>query len=260
MNTLSLITDFGLRDNFVGVMKAVISKINPLATIIDVCHEVPSQDILEAAFLLKSSFKYSPYGTVHLVVVDPGVGSKRKIIAVRTKNYSFVAPDNGVLALALKDEPPIEIIQVTKEKYFLKPISDTFHGRDIFAPVAAYLSRGEPIKNFGGKIKSFKELELPVVKKDAQSLTGEVIYIDRFGNLISNIDRDLLHNFIKKEDFAIHIAEKAINKISHAYSEVGNQEPLALVGSFNYLEIAVNCGSAQDHFGVGIGEKITIKK
>lgn len=260
MNIISLITDFGLKDNFVGVMKAVILKINPRVSIIDICHEVHSQDILEAAFLLKGSFKYFPYGTVHLVIVDPGVGSKRKIIAVRTKNYFFVAPDNGILALALKDEPPIEIIQVTKEKYFLKPISDTFHGRDIFAPVAAYISKEGPIKNFGKKAKSFKELELPVVKKDTRSLIGEIIYIDRFGNLVTNIDKGLLLNFIKKEDFTIHIAEKAINKIFHAYSEVGDQEPLALVGSFNYLEIAVNCGSAQDHFGVGTGEKITIKK
>jgi S-adenosylmethionine hydrolase len=171
-----------------------------------------------------------------------------------------VAPDNGVLALALKDEPPIEIIHITQEKYFLKPVSDTFHGRDIFAPVAAYLSKGEPIENFGKRIKSFKELELPVVKHDVQNLIGEVIYIDRFGNLVTNIDRDLLRNFIKKEDFTIHIAEKVINKISHAYSQVKSQEPLALIDSFNYLEIAINCGSAQDYFGVGIGEKISIKK
>lgn len=207
MSLISLITDFGLKDNFVGVMKAVILKINPKAQIVDICHEVKPQDILEAAFLLRGSFRYFPKGSVHLVVVDPGVGSPRKKIIAKTKNYYFIGPDNGVLAFALKDEPPIDIVEITSQRYFLKPTSDTFHGRDVFAPTSAYLSRtldkvrdlsqGEDIRKFGRRIKSIQELSLPKVKVSSlDSFAGEIIYIDRFGNLVSDIDKDTLENFV----------------------------------------------------------------
>ena len=258
MNLISLITDFGLKDNFVGVMKAVILKINPIAQIVDVCHEVKPQDILEAAFLLKNSFRYFPSGTVHLVVVDPQVGSKRKKIIAQTKNYFFVGPDNGALSLALKDERPVKIIGITQEKYFLKPVSDTFHGRDIFAPVSAYVSKGEDIRKFGRTIKSFKVLELPLVKVTKHELTGEIIYIDRFGNLVSNIDKDTFANFTKNKRFKICIKDKTIDKLSHSYSECAFRKPLALIDSFNYLEIAINSGSARDYLGVYKGTKIKI--
>lgn len=259
MNVISLITDFGLNDNFVGVIKAVILKINPYAQIVDICHEVKPQDIQEAAFLLKSSFKFFPLGTVHLVVVDPGVGSQRKKIIVKTKNYYFVAPDNGVLSLALKDKPPTEIFEITNPKYFLKPTSDTFHGRDIFSPVAAYLSKGEDISKFGKRIKSYQELYLPEVKITPKILTGEIIYIDRFGNLISNIDKHLLRNFIRDKKFRISIKNKTLDRISNSYSKGAKLKPVALIDSFNYLEIAINCGSAHDYLKVNKGEKIIIK-
>ena len=134
MGVISLITDFGLKDNFVGVMKAVILKINPQAQIVDICHEAKPHDILEAAFLLRSSFKYFPNGSVHLVVVDPGVGSERKKLLVKTKDYFFIAPDNGVLSLALKGQAPLKIIEITNKKYFLKPTSDTFQWQQYFYP------------------------------------------------------------------------------------------------------------------------------
>jgi S-adenosylmethionine hydrolase len=258
MNLISLVTDFGLKDNFAGVMKGVILKINPLARVVDICHEVKSQGVLEAAFLLRSSFKYFPAGTVHLAIVDPGVGSTRDIIAVKSKNYFFVAPDNGILSLALKEERPEKIVEITNDRYFLKPTSSTFHGRDIFAPVAAYLSKGEPINKFGRQIKALKKLALPRVKVDSGRLSAEVIYIDRFGNLISNIDRDTLNKFIQGKKFKINITDKSIGGISQSYAQAGNLEPLALIDSFGYLEIALNCGSAQDYFGVGIDEKINI--
>lgn len=260
MNIISLITDFGLKDNFVGVMKAVILKVNPQAKIIDICHEIKPQDITEAAFLLKSSFRYFPEGSVHLAVVDPGVGSERKIVIVKTRNYFFVAPDNGILSPTLENEPPIELIDVTNKTYFLKPISSTFHGRDIFAPIAAYLSRGKSIRSFGRKIESFKRLELPRIKMDSENLVGEIIYIDRFGNLISNIDKDNLFNFIKGKRFKICIKNKAIEKISRSYFEGASLKPLALVGSSNYLEIALNSGSARDKLRVSKGDKIIIRR
>lgn len=260
MSIISLITDFGLRDNFVGVMKAAILRINPHVQIVDICHEIKPQDILQAAFLLKGSFKYFPCGSIHLVVVDPGVGSKRKSIIVRTRDYFFVGPDNGVLSLALKGEVPIEVVGITNSRYFLKPVSDTFHGRDIFSPVAAYLSKGESPDKFGKSIKFFKELELPKIKISSRSLRGEIIYIDRFGNLVSNIDKDMLENFIKNKKFKIFIKKKTIDKLSHAYAKGTPLKPIALIDSFNHLEIALNRTSARDYFGVDKGDEIMIKR
>lgn len=258
MSVISLITDFGLKDNFVGVMKAVILKINPQVHIIDISHALEPQDIMEAALMLQSSYNYFPSGTVHLVVVDPGVGSRRKKLLVKTKNYFFVAPDNGVLSMTLKEDAPVKIIEITEQKYFLKPISRTFHGRDIFAPVCAYISKGKPLERFGRTIKSFKDLELPKVKTDTKGLTGEVIHIDHFGNLISNIPKDTLESFIKGKKVKIHIKGKTINKISGSYFKAVRLRPLALIGSSNYLEIALNRGSAKNYFGVDRGTKIKV--
>jgi S-adenosylmethionine hydrolase len=213
---------------------------------------------LTGAFLLKSSFKYFPKGSLHLVVVDPGVGSERKNLLVKTKDYFFVAPDNGVLSLALKDQPPLKIIEITNERYFLKPISNTFHGRDIFAPTAAYLSKGEDFSRFGKRIKSIKELRLPQAKIASKGLIGEIIHIDRFGNLVSNIDKEMLDNFIKGKKFKIFIKNKTIDKLSHSYSEGTYLKLLALIDSFNYLEIALNRGSACDYLKAKKGTKVIV--
>lgn len=258
MNLISLITDFGLSDNFVGVMKAAILKINPKARVVDICHQVRAQDIRQAAFLLSSSFRFFPRGTVHLAVVDPGVGSRRRKIIVRTKDYYFVAPDNGLLAFALKDEPPKKIIEITNEKYFLKPVSCTFHGRDIFAPVSAYLSKGESAGEFGRAVKSFRALELPAVKINSRELTGEIIYIDNFGNLVSNIDRSALESFIRNKRFSIRLKNNTLRRLSRAYMEGAALQPLALIGSFGCLEIAVNAGSARDYLKADKGDKIKV--
>lgn len=260
VNIISLLTDFGLGDNFVGVMKAAILRINPRALIVDICHQIKPHDILQAAFLLKSSFKYFPKGSIHLVVVDPQVGSKRKSIIVRTKDYLFVGPDNGVLSLALKGQAQIQAVTITNSRYFLKPVSDTFYGRDVFSPVAAHLSKGAPLYRFGKSIKSFKTLELPKVKITCKSLTGEVIYIDHFGNLISNIDKDSFENFTGNKKFKISLKKKIIDKLFHSYSEGTQYKPVALIDSFNYLEIALNSASAKDYLGVDRAEKITIMR
>jgi len=258
MTVISLITDFGQKDNFVGVMKGVILSINPHAKIVDICHEVKPHDISEAAFLLKSSFKYFPKGSLHLVVVDPGVGSERKRLLVKTKDYFFVAPNNGVLSLALKGQPYLKAIEITNKKYFLKPTSDTFHGRDIFAPTAAYLSKGEDFSKFGKRIKSIKGLRLPQVKITSKSLIGEIIYIDRFGNLVSNIDKEMLDNFIKDKKFRIYIKDKTIEKLSHSYNEGTYLKPLVLIDSFNYLEIALNRGSACNYLKAKKGTEVIL--
>ena len=244
MNRISLLTDFGLDDNFVGVMKAVILKINPRAQIVDLCHQVKPHDIFSAAFLLGSAAQYFPRGTVHLAVVDPGVGSKRKAIVVQTKNNFFVGPDNGVLSLALRREKILKIIEIRNPKYFLKPVSHTFQGRDIFAPVSAHLSRRAAIENFGRRLNSYKKIVLPNIKVNTRTLTGEIIYQDGFGNLISNIDKKVFRNFVKKDKFKIYIKNRVIDRVSESYSQVCPLQPLAIFDSFDFLEIAVNSGSA----------------
>jgi len=255
---ISLITDFGLKDNFVGVMKAVILKINPQALIVDITHQINPQDILAGAFLLKNSYSYFPSGTIHLVVVDPGVGSTRKKILVETKNYYFIAPDNGILSWVLKEQKPQKIFEITNVKYFLQPISNTFHGRDIFAPVAAYLSKGINPERFGRRIKSLKNLELPSVKITPKQLIGECIYIDHFGNLISNIEKDIFFSFIKNKNFKIFIKNKIIKKLSNSYTEGTPLRPVALFNSFGLLEIALKDASLKKYLGIKKGEKIKV--
>jgi len=258
MSVVSLITDFGLRDNFVGVMKAVILKINPRVRFVDVCHDINPQDTLEAAFLLKSAYKFFPRHSIHLVVVDPGVGSKRKAILVRTKNYIFIGPDNGVLSFALKEERPLEIIEISNDKYFLKTVSSTFHGRDIFAPVCAHISKKEDIRKFGRPRGMLQTLDLPKVRISSRQLWGEIIYIDRFGNLVSNIDKQTISIFTKKRKFKINIKNRTINSLSLGYFEGKASGPMALIDSFGYLEIAVNGDSASRILRAGKGEKIRV--
>jgi len=258
MNLISLLTDFGLEDNYVGVMKAVILKINPKAKILDLSHNVERQNITEAALLLKSSFRYFPKGTIFLVIVDPGVGSKRKVIAVKTKNYIFVGPDNGVLSLALKETGIDKIIEISNKKYFLKPVSDTFHGRDIFSPVAGFLSKGVSLENFGKDINGFKDLDLPKVKIKDDKLFGEIIYIDGFGNLISNVQRDILYDFVDKRRFKIYFKKKIFEGINRSYAETKIGEPLVIFGSFNNLEISVNQRNALNYFKAKKGDLLKI--
>lgn len=260
MQCISLLTDFGLQDNFVGVIKAVILKINPRVEIIDLCHQLKPQDIFEAGFLLKGSFRYFPKGTVHLVVVDPGVGSQRKKIVVKTRDYYFVAPDNGVLWPALADEQIQKIIEITNEKYFLKPLSYTFHGRDIFAPVVAHLSLGKSIEVFGKRLNSIKQLNLPTARRMKDKLTGEVIYIDRFGNLITNINKDEFRNFVANSNFKIYIAGQELNKISRSYQEAEKNSPLAIFSSFGNLEISVREANARQFLSADKGTPIQIIK
>lgn len=260
MSVISLLTDFGIDDNFVGVMKAVILNINPKVQIVDLCHNVKPQDIGEAAFLLMNSFKYFPKCAIHLVVVDPGVGSKRKKILVKTKNYYFIAPDNGVLSPALECEDVQGIIEITKEEYFLKPISDTFHGRDVFAPAAAYLSLGKKIDNFGKRIKSIKHLNIAKPRLLKNEIIGEVIYIDHFGNLITNITKNTFEEFTKDSDFKICIGNTVIKKISHSYREEKKENLLAVFGSFGNLEISIREGNAKESLSLDKGVQVQIIK
>ncbi|NOX97245.1 MAG: SAM-dependent chlorinase/fluorinase [Nitrospirae bacterium] len=261
MQCITLLTDFGGKDSYVGVMKGVIQGINPQARVIDLCHEVPPQDIHSAAFLLKVSYKYFPRGTIHVIVVDPGVGSKRKIVCLKTSDYLFLAPDNGVLTPIRQEEKIEEIVEVSRQRYFLKEVSRTFQGRDIFAPVAAHLSLGVNPSELGPKVSHFRDLKIPPVHFSEKGLEGEIIYIDRFGNLITNITRADLRGLEKKisgKGIRITVGGKEIRKINKSYAESQSGELLAIIGSSHYLEISLNQGNARKVLGLDRGEKLII--
>jgi len=254
--TIALLTDFGLQDNYVGIMNGVILNINPDVQIVDITHEIPAQDILQGALALKSAYSYFPHGTIFVGVVDPGVGSKRKPILVVTKQYYFLGPDNGLLSPIIEEEKSVKIFSITSEKYFLKPVSNTFHGRDIFAPVAAHLSKGLAPARFGKVQKDFVRLKIPRPTVQDRHIIGEVIAIDRFGNLITNIEEKLFNGF--KGKFQVKIKNVLIKGLSPSYFSVKAGEPLVVIGSKGYLEISVNQGSAKECLKAGLGDKVNI--
>lgn len=257
---ITLLTDFGTKDHYVGAMKGVILSINPQCILIDITHEVHKQNIREGAFILANAFKYFPKGTIHLAVVDPGVGSERKPILIRTKNYFFIGPDNGIFTIAAIKDKIKRIIQLTNRKYFLSNISSTFHGRDIFAPVAGYLSLGIKPNVFGKEVDKWVKLDLrePGIKKN--KLLGEIIYIDNFGNLVSNVDRGLFLKFIEGLSFIIKIKNRKISDIKNGYWEGKDGEVIALFGSGNYLEISVKNGSARRVLNAKTGDPIIVER
>jgi len=250
---ITLLTDFGLNDPFAGIMKGVILNINPNAEIIDLTHNVPSHDIFAGAFALFESYNYFPSGTIHVAVVDPGVGGKRKNIIIKTPEYTFVAPDNGIASLALKNENILNIHEITNPKYILKNKSNTFYGRDVFAPAAAYLSKCVKPGLLGKELPDYSKIEFPEIRGKGNSLIAEVIYIDKFGNCVTNIP-DTIAGRIN----VIQFNKITINKISKSYEEGRRSEALAIVGSAGFVEIAVNIRSAEQVFGIKLGDKIIV--
>lgn len=252
---ITLLTDFGTKDGYVGAVKGVIKRINPQAEIVDVTHDVDSYDVLGAAFALNSFYRYFPKGTIHLAVVDPGVGSLRQPILVKTKDFLFVGPDNGIFSFVYQREDITDIIIISNKKYFLAEPSSTFHARDIFAPVAAYLSLGIETNEFGSPAKECMKFTFPQPELKGRSLKGEVIHIDRFGNLITNIPGGLLEN---KRNAEIIVGKSKIKGISRSYFEIKEQELGALIGSSDFLELAINQGSAQAFLKAKVGDTIRI--
>jgi S-adenosylmethionine hydrolase len=257
---ITLITDFGLQDGYVGVMKGVMASINPLANVIDISNTIAAQDIFQAACVLDNSYKYFPKGTIHMVVVDPGVGSERKIICLKTEDYMFLAPDNGVLSFVIAKEESPSIKEVTNGKLFLPTISNTFHGRDVFAPVAAHLSKGVNHKELGERIDKVNKIDLPkpILSPDGK-LTAEIIYVDSFGNLITNVNKEVIDRMkVGTERVSITMGRRRINGICSSYTDVGDNEALAIFGSSGYLEISVNLGSAGDVLKLKKGDKLIL--
>lgn len=263
MSVITLTTDFGIVDEYTAVMKGVILTIHPDATIIDITHHIHPQDIIHAAYTIKAFYPYFPEGTVHIVVVDPGVGSDRPILAVEKSGHYFLAPDNGVLSLLFDTVDNSTVVQVKNNRYFLKTLSKTFHGRDIFAPVGAHLSLGVRITDLGDRVTATNikrlNIEKPIHIEDG--IKGEIISIDRFGNLISNIDCKYLEkNSLtdSRKSVEIHIGNRQIKRLSHSYEDSKDEDPLAIIGSRGTVEIAINKGSAQQYFKAKKGDDIVV--
>jgi len=248
---ITLTTDFGISDAYVGAIKGVILGINPNITIVDISHEIEPRNISQAAYILSSACPYFPDGTIHVAVVDPGVGSDRKAVILRTARASFVAPDNGILSYVAEDK--VEIVNLTNRNFWLNPISNTFHGRDIFAPVAAHLSLGIPSGDFGEAISSL--VELPQSRPEVMAngaIIGRVIHIDRFGNLITNVKQSDL----PADGIIIEVKGYSINGLNASYADGG--ERLALIGSDGNLEIGVRNGNAADLLKIECGDVVKI--
>jgi len=255
---IALLTDFGVEDNFVGVMKGVMLSINPDLKIIDITHNISPQSIIEASFLLRNSYKYFPENSIFLCVVDPGVGTQRDIIILKKNKNIFIAPDNGLLSPLLELEKENKLYKLKiPNKYIPLPQSVTFHGRDIFAPLAAFISKGINLKKIAISTNKINKLEFPHIQKQKNILKGEIIYIDRFGNCISNISEKDFLNFIKSHKFLIKIKNIKIKIISKNYQI--NKKYGAIFNSFNLLEIFVPNGNAAKKLNIKLHQKIIIK-
>ena len=257
---VTLTTDFGMSDLYVGVMKGVILNINPRAQIVDIAHTIPPQDIYGAAFLIDSAHRYFPSGTIHVVVVDPGVGGQRRAIICQTEMAYVVCPDNGVLSHVLDDDTLYRAIAVENTAHCLPEISNTFHGRDIFAPVAAHLSRGIPLDDFGQPVNDLVRLPIPTPHVTKRAITGHIIWIDHFGNVITNISDDVLESFGLEGSFIIKAGRAEIAGLSHSYVESREGECLAIIGGFGRLEISINQGNAARVLELKRGDVVEIHK
>lgn len=256
-NVITLTTDFGLRDYYVSAMKAVMLGIAPEARLIDVSHDIPSQDIMAGSWVLKNSAMLFPSKTVHTVVIDPGVGTERHPIALQVEDQYFVGPDNGIFSLLTSDSDYTAVC-LTKQQYLRDSPSNTFHGRDIFAPAAAHLSRGVPLEELGeplDELVSYRWMQ-PIADKDG--VQGTVIHIDKFGNLITNIPQTLIKEVVEGKKVKIYIGNVILNDISNTFGAVAEGEPVAYIGSADMLEIGINKGDAEEMLGVQKGAQISL--
>jgi S-adenosylmethionine hydrolase len=258
---ITFTTDFGLNDHYVGTMKGVILNINPTAQIVDVCNAVQSFDVLDGALTIVQAYPYFPAETVHLVVVDPGVGSTRRPLLVTTEKHMFVAPDNGVLSLVYEREERISVRDITASHYFLQPVSSTFHGRDVFAAVAGWLSKGVEAAKFGDEITDYARFAAPKPKPVSDKLLkGVVLKVDKFGNLITNITPHDLPQLFTPEPppFKVLIGKHEIAKMTQSYSEGTPGEVFVLLNSMGLLEIASHRGAAAHLVGAGKGSDVGV--
>jgi S-adenosylmethionine hydrolase len=255
---IALLTDFGLRDHYVGTMKGVMLGLCPEATFVDISHDVPPHDVLAGALDLAASYRYFPAGTVFLAVVDPGVGSPRRALAAESGDYRFVAPDNGLLTMVLDQGAPGRVVELSERQYARPAVSRTFEGRDRFAPAAAWLATGLELAALGIPAGPVLRLEIPRPSVTGQAIDGEVLRVDRFGNLITNIDRKTFDMLSGDGPVSVGIASHAIARIVSTYAEVAPGELCALFGSSDHLEIAARGTSAAVRLGTGRGAAVHV--
>lgn len=254
---ITLLTDFGLQDGYVAAMKGVILNIAPQARLVDISHLIPPQDIRWGAYVLKSCYADFPTGAIHVAVVDPGVGTDRHAVAVRTSRHIFVGPDNGILSFVFEEEPCAETRLLENRRLFRPTISATFHGRDIFASVAAHLASGTPFDALGPPGNPLVcPWVRPLILPDF--LEGEVLGADRFGNIVTNIQKQHLNDFVQGKPFNIFLENRDIPVFTFTYAQVPPGGALALVGSSDHLEISINQGNAADVYGARSGQKVRV--
>lgn len=257
---ITLTTDYGTSDHLVGVLKGVILRIAPNATIVDINHHVAPFDLLDGALTIAAAYRYFPPRTVHLVVVDPGVGTQRRPILVSADQYYFVAPDNGVLSLVYEREPAVTVRHITAEHYFLSPVSNTFHGRDVFAPVAAWVAKTSQTEAMGDEISDYVRFALPRPKAAGSALKGVVLRVDSFGNLMTNfMPEDLPAATDANGKLKLQVGGKRVEKLVQTFANGAAGEPVAIIGSSGFLEIAVNKGQAARVLGVNRGAEVLLE-
>jgi S-adenosylmethionine hydrolase len=258
---ITLTTDYGISDHLVSVLKGAILKINPEAQIIDITHQIAPFDLLEGALAIASAYPYFPPRTIHVVVVDPGVGTERRPLLVSGQNQYFLAPDNGVLSGVYEQEHPVLVRNITSEHYFAQPVSKTFHGRDVFAPVAAWLSKSWQPGSMGEEISDFKRFAMPKPKEADGLVKGVVLKVDVFGNLVTNFRaEDMTPESLEKGTVNLQVGSHAVTRLVPTFAHGNAGEAIAYIGSSGYLEVAVNKGSASKTLGVGRGVPVLLGK
>ncbi len=258
-SVITLTTDFGLSDPFVGIMKGVILTINPLAQVVDITHGVERHNIEEALNVLSCSFHYFPDGTIHVVVVDPGVGTGRRPLLVQGEGSFFLAPDNGVLSFLFNRDPGCRVHSIESDRYLRKPVSRTFHGRDVFAPVAAWLSRGIDPDSLGPVITDYTRLNIPQLMISGNGIRGEIIHVDRFGNMITNILRSHIDSLEgEKSGITAEVKGIRIGGLYSSYEENRADRPGLIINSFDALEIFCYRGNAREVTGLNRGDRVFV--
>ena len=257
---VTLTTDYGTNDHLVGAMKGVILSINPEVQIVDITHNVIAHDVLDGALTIGQAYKYFPSKTIHVVVIDPGVGTARRPVLVASDQHYFVAPDNGVLSSVYDQTEALYVWNIISEHYFRQPVSKTFHGRDVFAPVAAWLSKSWQTSAFGEQITDFVRFAIPKPKATGNTVKGVVLRVDHFGNLITNVTAaDVPALAAPDGKVSIRAGNATVTKVASTFAESPAGEPVGIVGSSGYLEIAVNKGNASRALGIARGAEVTIE-
>ena len=257
--TVALLTDFGTRDHYAGTLKGVVLSVCPDATLVDIAHDIPAHDVMAGALELAACYRYFPHGTIFLVVVDPGVGSARRGMAADIGDYKFVAPDNGVLSAVFAESPPKKVVELTERKYARPTVSRTFEGRDRFAPAAGFLAKGVALVSLGKSLAHYQTLDLPRPAIEDGVLLGQVLRVDHFGNLITNIDRKTFDHFAAGGAIAVEISGQEVPRVVATYAEAQPGALCALFGSTDHLEIALNAGDAAAALQLGRGAAARVR-